>query len=195
MRRRGSTSSTSSRRASLPGACVQRGGGAPACPVRRPCLVPDPREHDGRWCDESASAVAGGTVADLEVRGIAKRFGSVVAIERVDIDVQRGEFVAIMGPSGCGKTTLLRNHRRAREGGRRHAAAAGRGHQRRAGAQAEHPADLAGLFALPLPQRPQEHRVRADAQAPRQEGGAPPRSRPWPRRFTWTICSRAASAS
>ena len=57
---------------------------------------------------ESASAVAGGTVADLEVCGIAKRFGSVVAIERVDIEVQRGEFVAIMGPSGCGKTTLLR---------------------------------------------------------------------------------------
>ncbi len=58
--------------------------------------------------NESASAVAGGAVADLEVRGIAKRFGSVVAIERVDIGVQRGEFVAIMGPSGCGKTTLLR---------------------------------------------------------------------------------------
>ena len=58
--------------------------------------------------DESASAVTGGTVADLEVRGVAKRFGSVTAIERVDIDVQRGEFVAIMGPSGCGKTTLLR---------------------------------------------------------------------------------------
>ena len=58
--------------------------------------------HDGE------SAVAGGAVADLEVRGVAKRFGSVVAIERVDIDVQRGEFVAIMGPSGCGKTTLLR---------------------------------------------------------------------------------------
>ena len=53
-------------------------------------------------------AGAEGAVADLEVRGVAKRFGSVVAIERVDIDVQRGEFVAVMGPSGCGKTTLLR---------------------------------------------------------------------------------------
>ena len=57
---------------------------------------------------DGASAVAGGTAADLEVRGIAKRFGSVTAIKRVDIDVERGEFVAIMGPSGCGKTTLLR---------------------------------------------------------------------------------------
>ena len=57
---------------------------------------------------EGGSGVAASTVADLEVRGIAKRFGAVVAIERVDIDVQRGEFVAIMGPSGCGKTTLLR---------------------------------------------------------------------------------------
>ena len=57
---------------------------------------------------EGVSAATGGAVADLEVRGIAKRFGSVVAIERVDIDVQHGEFVAIMGPSGCGKTTLLR---------------------------------------------------------------------------------------
>ena len=57
---------------------------------------------------EGVSAATGGAVTDLEVRGIAKRFGQVVAIERVDIDVQRGEFVAIMGPSGCGKTTLLR---------------------------------------------------------------------------------------
>ncbi len=57
---------------------------------------------------ERVSATTGGAVADLEVRGIGKRFGPVVAIERVDIDVQRGEFVAIMGPSGCGKTTLLR---------------------------------------------------------------------------------------
>ena len=58
--------------------------------------------------DENASAVTGSSVADLEARGIAKRFGSVTAIERVDLNVRRGEFVAIMGPSGCGKTTLLR---------------------------------------------------------------------------------------
>lgn len=47
-------------------------------------------------------------IADLELRGISKRFGSHIALERVDLQVRHGEFVAIMGPSGCGKTTLLR---------------------------------------------------------------------------------------
>jgi iron(III) transport system ATP-binding protein len=44
----------------------------------------------------------------LRCREVSKRFGSVVAVDAVDLEVARGEFVALLGPSGCGKTTLLR---------------------------------------------------------------------------------------
>ncbi|MCM0018844.1 MAG: ABC transporter ATP-binding protein [Tagaea sp.] len=39
--------------------------------------------------------------------GVAKRFGAVTAVERVDLDVQPGQFVTLLGPSGCGKSTTL----------------------------------------------------------------------------------------
>jgi len=43
----------------------------------------------------------------LEIRGLTKRYGAVLALDRVDLKVKEGEFVSIMGPSGSGKTTLL----------------------------------------------------------------------------------------
>jgi len=39
---------------------------------------------------------------------VVKRFGDFVAVEKMDLTIQRGEFLAIMGSSGCGKTTTLR---------------------------------------------------------------------------------------
>lgn len=44
----------------------------------------------------------------LHIDGISKRFNKLVALDAVDLKVERGSFVCLLGPSGCGKTTLLR---------------------------------------------------------------------------------------
>ena len=44
----------------------------------------------------------------VQFKGILKRFGNVVAVEKMDFDIEEGSLVTLLGPSGCGKTTLLR---------------------------------------------------------------------------------------
>ncbi len=47
-------------------------------------------------------------MADIRLEDLHKRFGRVVAVRDVSLEVRDGEFVVLLGPSGCGKTTLLR---------------------------------------------------------------------------------------
>ncbi|MEY3319286.1 MAG: hypothetical protein RL540_1661 [Actinomycetota bacterium] len=44
----------------------------------------------------------------IEIRGLSKAFGSVKAVDGVDLDINAGEFLTLLGPSGSGKTTVLR---------------------------------------------------------------------------------------
>jgi spermidine/putrescine ABC transporter ATP-binding subunit len=46
--------------------------------------------------------------AIVRVEGVRKRFGRVVAVDDVSLEIPRNAFFALLGPSGCGKTTLLR---------------------------------------------------------------------------------------
>lgn len=44
----------------------------------------------------------------LSLRGISKRYGKQTALNGIDLDIRKNEFVCLLGPSGCGKSTLLR---------------------------------------------------------------------------------------
>ena len=46
--------------------------------------------------------------ADVRLQRVTKRFGDVVAVDDLTLDVDKGEFFSLLGPSGCGKTTSLR---------------------------------------------------------------------------------------
>jgi spermidine/putrescine ABC transporter ATP-binding subunit len=48
------------------------------------------------------------TAPIVVIEGVSKRFGSFVAVEKIDLDIPTNAFFALLGPSGCGKTTLLR---------------------------------------------------------------------------------------
>lgn len=45
---------------------------------------------------------------DIQIRQLCKRFGNTAALDHVDLELCRGELIALLGPSGSGKTTLLR---------------------------------------------------------------------------------------
>ena len=44
----------------------------------------------------------------VRLADVSKSFGAMVAVDHIDLTIERGEFFSIIGPSGCGKTTTLR---------------------------------------------------------------------------------------
>ena len=57
---------------------------------------------------EAPGLAGAAAAADVELRGVTKRFDGVVAVDTLDLRVRVGEFLSLLGPSGCGKTTTLR---------------------------------------------------------------------------------------
>ena len=45
--------------------------------------------------------------AQIEIRGLERRFGDLIALQGLDLSVAGGEVLGVVGPSGCGKSTLL----------------------------------------------------------------------------------------
>lgn len=56
-----------------------------------------------RWQEELASHTAG-----VVLRSVTKKYGSIVAVENINLDIPAGSYTCLLGPSGCGKTTTLR---------------------------------------------------------------------------------------
>jgi spermidine/putrescine transport system ATP-binding protein len=64
-----------------------------------------------RRADGGASAQPAGAVRDapdVELIDVTKRFGDVVAVDRMTLAIPHSSFISLLGPSGCGKTTTLR---------------------------------------------------------------------------------------
>lgn len=65
-------------------------------------------EKDAKMTDAASLSLATPHRVGLRLDKVVKRFGDVVAVNGVSLDVEHGSFVTILGPSGSGKTTLLR---------------------------------------------------------------------------------------
>ncbi len=79
----------------------------PAQPA--PTATVEERETSGGEFAGTGATLSGqGRAGDVVLRGVTKRYGEVVAVNSLTLEVRSGEFLAVLGPSGSGKTTMMR---------------------------------------------------------------------------------------
>jgi len=67
----------------------------------------------GGAADDWSKVTAGAALTNdrtlaIEARGLTRRFGSFVAVDRIDLSIRKGEIFGFVGPNGCGKTTTMK---------------------------------------------------------------------------------------
>ena len=126
----------------------------------------------GNGAPAGVDASAGSGEPTVRLDRVSKRFGDLVAVREMELDIAGGEFFTMLGPSGCGKTTTLRMVAGFEQPTAGRVLIDGKDVAGLPAVQAADQHRLPELRALPAPERARERRLRA---AP-QEGRRRPRS-------------------
>ena len=71
-------------------------------------MVPSSSPSYGPVMTQHSSLASSETLPVVRARGLTKRYGSLVAVDRIDLDVAPGDVYGLLGPNGAGKTTFMR---------------------------------------------------------------------------------------
>ena len=137
---------------------------------------------------------------DISVRGLTKRYGDVVAVDGIDLDIPAGEFFTMLGPSGSGQDDDAAHDRGLRDARRGDDRARRRGRLAAAAVRPPGQHGLPGLRALPAHDRAGERRVRAHGEEGQEGRAARARARRGardgaPRPATATASRRSSPAA